>query len=117
VLMHDLQSSLVGGTQNWALLSNPTNAPVEVQVRAFTALEGTAYTLAPFVIDPFSIYRFRGDGQGLKENPGAVGEPDVPFVRFLFSSNGAFGIRGIRQQFDPSGLLIFMSPHIIRHED
>jgi hypothetical protein len=117
VLMHDLQTTLTNGTENWAWLSNPTNGPLDVQVRAFTVVNGTEYVLPTITIPPHSIYRFRGDALHLKETVGVAIEPDVPHLRFLFSSNGPFGSRGLRLQRDPTGLLIMLSPHIVRFEE
>jgi hypothetical protein len=117
VLMDDLQTTLSNGTENWAWLSNPTNGPLDVQVRAFTVTQGTEYVLPMITIPPQSIFRFRGDALHLKETPGVTVEPDVPHLRFLFSSNGPFGSRGVRLQRDPTGLVVMMSPHIVRFEE
>lgn len=122
VLMHDLQTTLASGTENWALLSNPTSSPINIQVRAYTRGEvgvspGTEYLLPPIVIAPNSIYRFRGDALHLKETPNVPSLPDVPHLRFLFSSNSAFGTRGVRTQRDGTGLILLMSPHIVRQEE
>lgn len=117
VLMHDLQTTLANGTENWAWLSNPTNGPLNVQVRAFTAIKGTEYVLPALTIPPNSIFRFRGDALHLKETPGVTIEPDVADLRFLFSSNGPFGTRGLRLQHDPGGIVVLLSPHIVRFEE
>jgi hypothetical protein len=117
VLMHDLQSSTASTTENWAWFSNPTTSPITVQVRAYTVTEGTAYLLDPIEIPPLSIYRFRGDGLHLKESPNSTVQPDVTHLRFLFSSNAAYGVRGVRLTRDAQGIYAAMSPHIIRFED
>jgi hypothetical protein len=117
VLMHDLQSSTASTTENWAWLSNPTTSPITVQVRAFTVTEGTTYLLDPIEIPPLSIYPFRGDGLHLKESPNSVAQPDVAHLRFLFSSNAAYGVRGVRINRDAQGIYAAMSPHIIRFEE
>jgi hypothetical protein len=123
VLTHDLQSSLASATENWAWLSNPTDSPIDVQVRAFTRgdqgiTDATEYMLPSFTIPPFSIYRFRADGLGLTEIPNDPVGTDVPDVRFLFTSNAAYGIRGVRIQLDTStGQIAQMSPFFIRAEE
>lgn len=122
VSMHDLQSSLASTTENWAWLSNPTSNPINVQVRAFTrgdqgVEDATEYMLPGFTIAPFSIHRFRGDGLGLKEQPNAPALSDVPDLRFFFSSNAAYGVRSVRIQRDPQGLIEMMSGHIRRAEE
>jgi hypothetical protein len=117
VLMSELQTTLAGGIANFADLSNPSANPITVQVRAFTIQNGTEYLLGSFVIPPRGITRFRGDALHLKEEPGNPIQSDVPHLRFLFSSNATFGTRGRGEGRDGTGLLIFVTPHILRHEE
>ena len=117
VLMSELQTTTAGGISNWAYVSNPSAVPITVNVRAFTVTEGTEYQLPPLFVPPRAITRFRGDGLHLKEEVGVPTLPDVPYLRFLFSSSSPFGLRGRGESVDGSGLQIFVTPHIVRHEE
>jgi hypothetical protein len=117
VLTSNLQTSSASAIANWVHLSNPTNQPIVVDVRAFTLELGTEYQLPSLVIPPQAITRFRADGLHLKEEPGVPILADVPIVRFLFSSSAPFGTRGRGESRDGSGLLLFVTPHIVRHEE
>ena len=113
----DAQTSWLTGIENFGYLSNPSNGLITLQVRAFTKDLGTEYLLGSFDVPPQSITPFRFDALHLKETPGVAIQPDVSHLRFLFTSNSPFGIRGRQAGRDVNDLLVFTTPLTLRYEE
>lgn len=117
VLVVDAQTTLLSGLSNVITLANPSSGPVTVQVRAFTAIEGTQYDLPTIILPARSLTDVRADALHLKETPGVPTLADVPSLRLLFSGSGPFVTSGRRAGRDTSNLLLFITPHLVRHDN
>lgn len=117
VLTTGLQTTASGGILNTITLSNPTDGPLPVDVRAFTPIKGTEYVLGSVIVPPRSQLDWSADALGLREDVGDVTNPPVREVRLRFASNIPFGLFSRQEGRSAGNLLLFVTPHIIRHED
>lgn len=117
VLVSDAQTTTLGGIRNEVVLQNPSSGAINVSVRAFTETDGTEYVLPSFMVPGRSLYTWTPDALGLREIVGDVVSPPVRNLRFRFTSNAIFGLFARQRQKDAQGLIILVTPHIVRHED
>jgi hypothetical protein len=109
----EIQTTTIGGTRNVITVSNPTAAPQDVFVRAFTP-GGTEYILPTLTVAGLEILDWSPDGLVFRESPTDTTGPPVPYVTLRLTAVGTVGFDALTARVDVAERILHLRSMVVR---